>query len=143
MILKGLISSIYLPELFLCGDDTPLQSSPLLAEFGYTGNTCAGDEVTAGTYIPPPDTDEYAKLLLKCVKRPSHVPETTIKTPSVHLIMCNGESVGERKHQAAEVAVILVTIKFNLNCEKNTRIYLRPWLIFLTVLAIQSNNGGM
>ena len=36
----------HLPELFLCADDTPLRSSPLLEEFEYTGNTQAGDEVT-------------------------------------------------------------------------------------------------
>ena len=38
----------YLPELFLCGDDTLLRSPSLLEEFGYTGNTCTCDEVTAG-----------------------------------------------------------------------------------------------
>ena len=69
----------YLPELFLCEDDTPLQSPPLLEEFGYIGNTCAGDKVTVGTYIPPPDTDEYTKLFLECFKHPPHIPEKTIK----------------------------------------------------------------
>ena len=68
----------YLPELFLCADNTPLRSSPLVQEFGYMGDTTAGDEVTAGTYVPPHDTDEYTKLFLKCMKRPDHVPESAI-----------------------------------------------------------------
>ena len=68
----------YLPELFLCGDETPLRQNPLLKAFGYRGDTVRGDEVTAGTYIPPPDTDEYTKLFLKCMKRPDHVPESAI-----------------------------------------------------------------
>ena len=42
----------YLPELFLYADNTPLQSSPLLDDFGYTGDTLTDDEVTAGTYTP-------------------------------------------------------------------------------------------
>ena len=46
--------------------------------FGYTGDTVAGDAVTAGTYVPPVDTDEYTKLFLKCMKRPEHVPDKTI-----------------------------------------------------------------
>jgi len=68
----------HLPELFLCADDTPLRSPPLLNEFGYTGDTAAGDQVTAGTYIPPEGTDEYTKLFLKCAQRPAHVPDNTI-----------------------------------------------------------------
>ena len=68
----------YLPELFLCANDKPLRLSPLLEDFGYTDDTKSGDEVTAGTYIPPQGTDEYTKLFLKCVCRPAHVPDLTI-----------------------------------------------------------------
>ena len=68
----------HLPELYLSADDTPLRQPPLLDEFGYTGDTKAGDEVTAGTYIPPEGTDEYTKLFLKCARRPAHVPDLTI-----------------------------------------------------------------
>lgn len=57
----------YLPELFLCGEITPLRQSPLLEAFGYTDDTAAGDAVTAGTYIPPSDTDEYTTPLMKCM----------------------------------------------------------------------------
>jgi len=49
----------YLPDFFLCGDNTPLRTSPLLDDFGYTGDMAAGNEVTSDTYIPPSDTDEY------------------------------------------------------------------------------------
>jgi len=62
----------------MCGDNTPLSQSPLLEAFGYTGDTAAGDVVTAGTYIQPSETDEYTKLFLKCMKRPNHVPESAI-----------------------------------------------------------------
>ena len=68
----------YLPELFICANDTPLRLSPLLEDFGYTGDTKAGDEVTAGTYIPPQGTDEYTKLFLKCARQPAHVADLTI-----------------------------------------------------------------
>ena len=64
----------YLPELFLCVDNTPLRTSPLLEETGYTGDTIAGDAVTEGTYIPPSNTDEHTKLVLQCMKRLDHVP---------------------------------------------------------------------
>ena len=46
--------------------------------FGYKGDTRAGDEVTTGTYVPPEGTDEYTKSFLKCAQRPSHVPDNTI-----------------------------------------------------------------
>ena len=71
----------YLPELFLCGDNTPLRQSLFLEAFGYTGDMAEGDSVTAGTYIPPREADEYTKLFLKCMKRPNHIPEST--TPDV------------------------------------------------------------
>lgn len=57
----------YLPELFMCGDNTPLRQSPLLEVFRYIGDTAAGDAVIAGIYIPPPETDEHTKLCLKCM----------------------------------------------------------------------------
>ena len=58
----------YPPELFFCANDSPLRSSPLLEEFGYTGDTKSGDEVTDGTYILPQGTDEYTKLFFKCAR---------------------------------------------------------------------------
>ena len=68
----------HLPELFLCADDTPLRSLPLLEAFGYTGDTPSGDKATAGTYIPPVGTNEYTKLFLKCAQKPEHVPDPVI-----------------------------------------------------------------
>ena len=53
-------------------------SSLLLNNFGYTGDIIAGDEVTAGIYIPPPDTDEHINFFLKCMQHPKHVPDATI-----------------------------------------------------------------
>ena len=52
----------YLSESFLCADDAPLRSSPLLNNFGYKGDAIAEDDVTAGTYVPPPDTDDHTNL---------------------------------------------------------------------------------
>ena len=46
--------------------------------FGYKGDTRAGDEVTTGTYVPPEGTDEYTKLFIKCAQRLSYVPYNTI-----------------------------------------------------------------
>ena len=68
----------YLPELFICANDTPLHLSPLLDDFGYNGDTKASDEVTAGTYIPPQGTDEYTKLFLKCARQLAHVATLTV-----------------------------------------------------------------
>ena len=65
----------YLPGIILFVYNTPIQSSPLLDECGYTGDTLAVDEMTAGTYIPPLDTNKHTKMFLQCVKRPAHVPE--------------------------------------------------------------------
>ena len=59
----------YLPELFLCADNTPLRKPYMVTNFGYTGDTVAGDAVTAGTFSPPDNTDEYTTLLLRCLKR--------------------------------------------------------------------------
>ena len=68
----------YLPGLFLYADDPLLRSSPSLNDFGYTGDAIAGDEITARTYVPLPDTDEYTKLFLKCIQCPKHVPDATV-----------------------------------------------------------------
>lgn len=54
----------HLPELFLCANDTPLRQPNMIAEFGYTGDTTTGVEVTEGVYIPPPTTDEYTIIVV-------------------------------------------------------------------------------
>ena len=69
----------YLPELFLFADNTKLCTSPLLEEFGCTGDTIAGYDVTEGTYVPPSNTDEHTNIFLQCMKRPDHVPETAVQ----------------------------------------------------------------
>ena len=105
----------YLPELFLCGDETPLRQNSLLQAFGYTGDTVAGDEVTAGTYIPPPDTDEYTKLFLKCMKRPDHVPESAIPDIfSTNDYVKRWKSRRE-KHLVVELAATLDTTSYITN----------------------------
>ena len=52
----------------------------MIAEFGYTGDTTAGDEVTEGTYIPPTNTDKYTKLFLSCLSRPDNIQDNMIPT---------------------------------------------------------------
>ena len=86
----------YLPELFLCADNTSVHSSPLLEDFGYTGNTKSGDEVTDGTYIPPQGTDEYTKLFLRCARRPAHVLDLTISDRFTPKTISNVGSVDEK-----------------------------------------------
>lgn len=69
----------YLPELFLCADNTPLLYFTLLNDFGFAGDTISGDESTAGIYIyiyiPAPDTDEHTITYFKCMKRHDHITE--------------------------------------------------------------------
>lgn len=68
----------YRPELVLCADDTPSRQPDMVAEFGYTGDTHSEDKVTDGTYIPPPNTDEYTSLFLSCIHRPAHIKNNII-----------------------------------------------------------------
>ena len=78
---KGDIEKIniaYLPDLFLCADDTPLRQPDMVAEFGYTGDTAAGDAVTLGTYTAPTATDEHTRILLSCMRRPHEIDDDMI-----------------------------------------------------------------
>jgi hypothetical protein len=61
--------------------ETPLMVEPLLSDFGYSTNNHNADKVLAGTYRPPPGTDEYAVKLLPHLKRPETV-ETSGKIKS-------------------------------------------------------------
>ena len=63
----------YMASLFQSANDTPLRTAPLVQEFGYIGDTVAGDEVTAGIYNPPTAVDEHTKLFLHCCSRPPQV----------------------------------------------------------------------
>ena len=50
----------------------------MVAEFGYTGDTAAGDAVTLGSYTDPTTTDEHTTLLLSCMKQPKGIADEMI-----------------------------------------------------------------
>ena len=55
-------------------NQSPFLKEPLLSDFGYFGDTAAGQAVLNGTYVPPPGTDFYSTLLLQHMERPTNVP---------------------------------------------------------------------
>ena len=55
-------------------NQSPFMKEPLLSDFGYFGDTAAGQAVLNGTYVPPPGTDFYSTLLLQHMERPPNVP---------------------------------------------------------------------
>ena len=67
-----------MPNLFLSDDGTQLRTPLMIVKFVYTVDTTTGDKIKLGTYSPPAGTDEYTKLCLKYLKRPSHVSDFTI-----------------------------------------------------------------
>ena len=56
-------------------EDTPFMQPPLLDHFGYLADTPYAEEVLNGTYIPPTDTDIYARELLQAMKRPPEIEQ--------------------------------------------------------------------
>jgi hypothetical protein len=54
---------------------TPFMTSPLLEDFGYLAQGSATADVLAGTYVPPPGTDVYAKKLLLQLKMDPRVAQ--------------------------------------------------------------------
>ena len=62
----------------MCANDTPLYTPTVVKEFGYIGDTRAGDVVTSGMYNPSDDADKHISLFLKCLQRPNHVLKGTI-----------------------------------------------------------------
>ena len=56
---------------------TPFLQQPLVECFGYRSSEPANSEVLDGTFIAPPNTDPYAKLLLHHLCRPDDATVTT------------------------------------------------------------------
>ena len=59
---------------------SPFCQEPLLSQIGWLGEGPAVEEILAGTYEPPPETDEYTKLFLEHLKMPpemENLPEIT------------------------------------------------------------------
>ena len=54
-------------------EDTPFMTEPLLSEFGYKADNSKAEEVLNGTYITPPNTDEYAAKLIPHFQRPGGI----------------------------------------------------------------------
>jgi hypothetical protein len=55
--------------------NTPFMQSPLQQHFSTFYDTPHVDQIMAGTYIPPEDTDPYAKIFIKYLKRPPSLPD--------------------------------------------------------------------
>jgi hypothetical protein len=53
---------------------TPFLVEPLMEAFGLLGHAPVIQQVLDGTYIPPPNTDENAKLLLRQMSQPRTAP---------------------------------------------------------------------
>jgi hypothetical protein len=68
---------------FTQSEDTPPMTEPLISELGYLADTDAAEAVLAGTFVPPPETDEYAKLLLAELRMPDNVRLNPMPTPQV------------------------------------------------------------
>jgi hypothetical protein len=54
-------------------EDTPFMTETLLSEFGYKADNSKAEEVLDGTYIAPPNTDEYAAKLIPHLQRPAGI----------------------------------------------------------------------
>ena len=66
--------------------DTPFLQEPLVSEFGYMANTPAATEVLQGTYTPPPNTDEHARILLRALQTPQEISDNVGNfTPNRHI----------------------------------------------------------
>jgi hypothetical protein len=66
---------------FRLTENTPPMQEPLLSDLGYLGDTDAADAILDGTYICPPEVDDYTKEFLACLQQPTQVnPEAAIHT---------------------------------------------------------------
>ena len=62
---------------------TPFLQQPLVDCFGFRSSEPANSEVLNGTFIAPPNTDPYAKLLLQHLSRPDDATVTTAASTRV------------------------------------------------------------
>lgn len=60
-------------QWFRQANDTPFMKSPLVEEFGYLGVGENAQSVLAGTYTPPPGTNEYVAMLLEQLQIPEGI----------------------------------------------------------------------
>jgi hypothetical protein len=73
-------------QRFRQANDTPFMRSPLVDEFGYLGIGENSRAVLTGEYIPPPNIDKYAAMLLQHLKQ-----STASKQPPRFLSMISTE----------------------------------------------------
>ena len=55
--------------------NTPFMQAPLQQQVSTFEDTSVVDQIMEGTYTPPEDTDPYAKIFIKYLKRPPDVPD--------------------------------------------------------------------
>ena len=73
-------------EKIRASDNTPFMQELLSAAFGFLNDTPATDEVLMGTYVPPPGTDAYSRILLQMLKFPDAVFKGNIPfRPCTHI----------------------------------------------------------
>jgi hypothetical protein len=58
---------------FSQSENTPPMTDPLLSDLGLLAETEQVQEILQGIYVPPPDTDKYAALLIRELKMPNNV----------------------------------------------------------------------
>ena len=96
----------------MCDDDTPLRTLSFVKEFGYTGDTRAGDAVTTRTYNHPDEANEYTQLFLKCSQCPDHVPEVTISEEFITKGYAHRWKMRHEKRQVASAVDTLDIIHY-------------------------------
>ena len=60
---------------FSQSEGTPPMMSPLIHDLGYLADTPEARAILDGTYIPAPETDQYAIMLLQAMKMPDNVKD--------------------------------------------------------------------
>ena len=63
--------------------ECPMNTPPLVLDFGFLGTGPAAQEVFRGTYVPPPGTDPYAARFLKALEKEPSVLDSTRKPPVI------------------------------------------------------------
>jgi len=64
-----------LQQRFTKAHGSPFLHQPLLQDVGFLGCRTAAQEILAGTYQCPPDTDEYTKLFIEALHWPTLCPD--------------------------------------------------------------------
>ena len=103
-----------------------------MEDFGYTGDTLTGDEIREGNYIPPQGTDEHTHLFLRCLKRPSHVPDGTIPTKFSTVYYINWWKTRRKRTSRSLSGRYFEHYKVLHLLHKNIKMCLPVWKIFHT-----------